>query len=123
MHKTTLEVTKEAEITPRGNCIIGVRASRSVRDLNDEIKREIWKGSRVFIDLVLPDYGIETSFSARGDKSLTLTHETDVVVRKSRYACPRTLCMESDISARDLDREFVELLKDRKTELIMRIRV
>ncbi len=121
LHRTTLEITKEKEMTPRGDCIIGVDAERSVRDLNQEIKERIWSEAKLEMDLVLPDYNMRISFSARGSRMLPLTHETDVVVRKSRFTCSRTLCIESDISAGDLDREFVELLRDRRTEIIMRI--
>ncbi len=120
-HRSTLEITKKRELTPRGNCIIGVDASKSVRDLNHEIKERIWAGKRLEIELVLPDYSMELKFSAKGSEALPLTHETDVVVRKSRFICPRTLCIGSDVSAKDLDRELVEMLRDRKTELVMRI--
>ncbi|NOY10526.1 MAG: DUF371 domain-containing protein [Archaeoglobi archaeon] len=122
-HRTTLEVTKDKEVTPRGDCIIGVRASKSVRDLNDEVKEGILAGKEMTIELELPDYGMKTSFQAFGSEKLTLSHESDVVVRKSTYTCSRTLAIRSELSASDLDREFVELLRDRKTVLIMRILV
>ncbi len=121
MHRTTLEITKDSEITPRGDCIIGVNANKSVKDLSAEIKKRIWDGCDILIELSLPEYGIELSFSAKGDRNLSLSHEKDIVIRKSRFKCDRTLCIESQISAKDIDREFVKLLKDRKTELIMRI--
>ncbi|WP_456369695.1 DUF371 domain-containing protein [Geoglobus sp.] len=120
-HRTTLEVTKDREVTPRGDCIIGVRASKSVRDLSDELRRAIMSAERLNISLELPDYGMSVSFSAEGSERLTLTHERDVVVRKSDFACSRTLAVRSSLAARDLDREFVDLLRDRKTLLMMKI--
>jgi len=120
-HKTTLEVTKDSELTPGGDCIIGVKADKSVRDLNLEIKKRIRAGNEILIKLILPDYGSDLSFRARGDRMLQLSHETDVVIRKSGYRCERTLCIHSQISAKDIDRDFVRLLRDRKTELIVRI--
>lgn len=120
-HKTTLEVTRDRELTPRGDCIVGVRADKSVKDLNQELKRAITSGKELNITLELPDYGLKTSFRAYGSEKLTLTHESDVVVRKSTYTCSRTLAIRSELSASDLDREFVELLRDRKTLLTMKI--
>ncbi len=121
IHRTTLEITKESNLTPRGNCIIGIGANKSVRDLSDEIRERIRSGKKIIIELILPDYNMNISFSADGDKNLSLTHEKDVVVRKSSFKCDRTLCIRSTMAARDIDREFVELLKDRRTELIMRL--
>ncbi len=120
-HRTTLEITKESHLTPRGDCIIGIEADRSVGDLSDGIKERIRSGRKLTIELVLKDYGMGISFSAEGDKNLSLSHERDLVVRKSTFVCDRTLCVRSTMAARDIDREFVKLLRDRKTELIMRI--
>ncbi|MEM2023054.1 MAG: DUF371 domain-containing protein [Archaeoglobaceae archaeon] len=46
-HRTTLEVTKESYLTPRGNCIVGVKASSSARDLPEWLKKEI-KSDKMF---------------------------------------------------------------------------
>lgn len=122
-HKTTLEVTKDRELTPRGDCIIGVKADKSVRDLSQELKRAITSGKELTITLELPDYELSVSFRAYGSPKLSLNHDTDVVVRKSDYTCSRTLAIKSEVAAADINREFAELLRDRKTVLIMRIRV
>ncbi|AIY90859.1 DUF371 domain-containing protein [Geoglobus acetivorans] len=122
-HRTTLEVTKDAEITPRGDCIVGVRADKSVKDLNEEIKRRIREGAELKISLILPDYGKKITFHAAGSEKLELTHPTDVVIRKSDYTCPRTLGIHSEIASADIDREFADLLRDRKTTVILRIEV
>ncbi|WP_457591697.1 DUF371 domain-containing protein [Geoglobus sp.] len=122
-HRTTLEITKDSELTPRGDCIIGVKADKSVRDLKPELKREIRSGKRLEITLELPDYGLSVSFRAYGSPELSLSHESDVVVRKSGYVCGRTLAVRSELAAADVNREFVKLLRDRRTLIIMRIRV
>jgi len=122
-HKTTLEITKEKKVTPRGDCIIGVKADKSVMDLDERIKERMRERDRIKIRIALPDYGLGFEFHAKGHPELEFTHETDAVIRKSRYVCGRTLAVESEISAFDIDREFVELLKDRKTLLSIKIQV
>lgn len=118
-HRTTLEVTKEKDLTPRGDCIIGVRADKSLKDFNDEIKDWLRKGMPVLIEVLLPDYGLKDFLKAYGSPKLTFKHETDIVIRKSEFVCDRTLAIKSSKSARDIDREIVELLKDPKTELLL----
>ncbi len=121
-HRTTLEVTKEEELTPRGDCIIGVKADKSVKDLDEGLKEWLKSGKPVLIEIVLPDYDLRDSLIAYGSPKLTLRHETDVVIRKSDFVCDRTLAIRSSKSARDIDREIVEMLKDEKTEVVLIIK-
>ncbi len=118
-HRTTLEVTKDRELTPRGDCIIGVGADKSVADLSEDLKRWLKSGRAIRVEIVLPDYGLKDELIAFGSSKLTFKHERDVVIRKSDYVCDRTLAIGSNEAARDIDREIVELLKDEKTELIL----
>ena len=37
-HETTFEITKEEKISLKGDCIIGVKANKSCKDLNDQLK-------------------------------------------------------------------------------------
>lgn len=122
-HRTTLEITRDKELTPRGDCIVGVKAEKSVRDLNQEVKSRIRNGAELKLSLILPDYNEKIEFRAYGDKNLDLSHPSDVVIRKSTYTCPRTLAVRSEISASEINRDFVELLKDRKTVIVLRIEV
>lgn len=118
-HRTTLEVTKDRELTPRGDCIVGVRADKSVFDLSEDLKRWLKSGKAIRVEIVLPDYDLKDELMAFGSPKLTFKHERDVVIRKSDYVCDRTLAIGSNKSARDIDREIIELLKDEKTELLL----
>ncbi|WP_232215811.1 DUF371 domain-containing protein [Archaeoglobus veneficus] len=116
-HPTTLEITKDEHLTPRGDCIIGVRASKAISDLPQEIKGCLCGGKKAMIVLYLPDYGMREVVTGFGSPRLTFTHPTDIVVRKSDYVCGRTLIIKADKAAADLSREMVRLLKDPSTEL------
>ncbi len=116
-HRTTLEITKDPEISKRADCIIGVNADRSISEIPEEAKNAIKKGSRVRIELYLPDYGLRDEVFGFGDHRMTFLHERDIVIRKSRFVCGRTLIISASKSALEISREIVDLLKDKKTEL------
>jgi hypothetical protein len=48
-HRTTLEVTVEDSITPRGDCIIGVSADKSALSLSEEFKNCLRRENGVLI--------------------------------------------------------------------------
>ncbi len=121
-HRTTLEITKESELTPRGDCIIGVKADKAICDIDDKIKNWLKLGHAVKIEIVLPQYGLKDSLIAFGSGRMTFKHKTDIVVRKSDFVCDRTLAIKADKAAKDIDREMVELLRDPTTELRFIIR-
>ncbi len=120
LHYNTLQITKEVSISERADCVIGVEADKSISELSEEIKKEIKAGKELKIALRLPDYGIEEEVHAVGAPS-DFSHPTDIVVRKSRYVCGRTLAIKADKAAKDLSREMVEFLKLPDTLLVFEI--
>ncbi len=121
-HRTTLEVTKEENLTLRGDCIIGVKADKAIRDIDERIKEWLRAGNRIEIEIILPQYGLKDSLVGFGSRDMTFEHKTDIVVRKSDYVCERTLAIRANKAAKDIDREIVKLLKDPTTELRFVIR-
>ncbi|MCS7116442.1 MAG: DUF371 domain-containing protein [Nitrososphaerota archaeon] len=121
-HHTTFEITKDESITQRGTCIIGVRANKACRDLNEEIKSFIRSHNAiVHIELIVDDEIFKTS--ASGDPFLTLEDERDIVVRKSNYVCKRTLAVKCRAAAKDIPRSMIDKLKDPSKEGLMIIKV
>ncbi|MCP8321646.1 MAG: DUF371 domain-containing protein [archaeon] len=107
-HKTTFEITKEEKISLKGDCIVGVKANKSCKDLNDQLKRLITNNVPIKITVHVGKYVFEAN--AMGHPSLTITDENDIVVRKSNYVCPRTLAIKSDKAAIDMPRDMVLML-------------
>jgi hypothetical protein len=109
-HKTTLEITKEANLSKRGNCVIAVSADKALDDLSFEFKENLRKeDSKV---TVLIEAGkVTEKINASGNSSLILTHPRDIVVRKSKYICSRTLAIKADKAACDMSRTLVEKLR------------
>lgn len=113
LHKTTLEVTRDPEIGKTADCIIGVSADAVMSDI-PEIIREALKNEETQIKLVLKTENASDVVKGYGHPSLTLDHPTDMVCRKSNYTCSRTLMIQADKAACDLNPQLVEDLKQGK---------
>ena len=112
-HKSTFEITRDAEIGPTADCIIGVGMDRTMSDFPKEFKERIANpDTKIIVELETENgHDIITGF---GHEDLTLTHPTDIVIRKSDYTCDRTLMINADKAARDLDSNLIEDLKNEK---------
>lgn len=113
-HKSTFEITKDSEIGPTADCIIGVGLDQSMLDFPDEFKSKI-ADSNTKITVILDTENGHDEIVGWGHEDLTLIHPTDIVIRKSDYTCSRTLMINADKAARDLDLNLVEDLKNGKT--------
>jgi len=115
-HATTLEITKEAQLTDRGNCIVAVDASKGAMDLSLEFHNLV-KNNSTIIKLTLKAENLSETVTGRGDPRLTLDHPRDLVARRSAYVCSRTIMLEADKSSSDLSRELVGAIRDPHTEI------
>jgi len=111
VHPTTIEVTTEDHLTPRGDCIVGVGASMGCAQLDAQVKEGLRRrGSRVTVRMFVGPNAFEVQ--AEGDPRLELSHPHDIVIRKSDYVSDRTLAVHADAAARDIPREIVRQLRD-----------
>ena len=113
LHKSTFEITKDVEIGPTADCIIGVDMDTSMLNFPEEFKQKI-ANSNTVIKVVLDTENGHDEITGFGHENLTLTHPTDIVCRTSDYTCPRTLMIRADKAARDLDSKLIEDLKNEK---------
>ena len=121
-HKTTLEFTKDPHLTKKGDCIVTVAADKALADLSAEFKENLRKRHAKLSVLIEVD-GVTEQVNAYGSPRLSLTHLTDMVIRKSDYVCNRTLAIHADKAAQDLPREFVEKLKNPKQKVKITLEV
>ena len=111
LHSRTIEITKDPNLTLNGDCIIGVSATKSCSDLTSAIKNKIRRNqSIVEIDLIVEPFSIK--IHGIGNDNLVLTHLHDIVLRKSNFICDRTLCLSCNVSAIQIPRKMIDLLKD-----------
>lgn len=120
-HRTTLEFTKEKHLTPRGDCIIAISADKGMREFSEEFKNAL-RNNNSKLEITIKCAGLIEQVMARGHPKLRLTHPTDIVVRKSNFICDRTLAIKSNKSAFDLNRKFVEKLKE-ENDIIIELKI
>jgi hypothetical protein len=110
-HKTTFEITKEANLTMQGDCVIAVESTKGAVDLPYEFKEAARKpGAQITIMIEAGE--MKEIVKAKGSPGLQFTHPTDLVVRKSSYFCGRTLAIGADKAAINFSRKLVEKMKD-----------
>ena len=117
-HRTTMEVTRDPEITRRADCVIGVSADKGLSDVAGWLKSHLLLGLPVRI--IIEVEGSSFSLLAFGDERLTFESEREIVIRRSEYVDGRTLAVRATASARDLPRSMVRMLA-RGAPLLMRI--
>jgi hypothetical protein len=108
-HKTTIEVTKVSNLTKKGNCMLGINATKACSDLSSTLKDKITHGKKIKVTLEVDDF--QDSFFGFGNKVLRLLDKEDIVFRTSSYICDRTILVNCTKSSNDIDRELVEELK------------
>lgn len=113
MHKSTFEITKDSDLTPSGDCIVGVDMDKTLLDFPQEFKEKIADSNTKIIVELKTENGCDV-IVGYGHEDLTLTHPTDIVVRKSDFTCSRTLMINADKAARDLDSDLICDLKNGK---------
>ena len=114
-HKKTIEITKESHLTTRGDCIIGVSANSSCAALPEELKNKL-KNPETTVKFLIKIGDDEFSLKGKGHPNLTLTHQEDIVLRKSDFTCPRTLSVKCDKASDLVPREMVTKLQNPKTK-------
>ncbi|MCF0226076.1 MAG: DUF371 domain-containing protein [Methanobrevibacter sp.] len=112
-HKSTFEITTDQEITPSGDCIIGVGSNKTMNDFPKEFKDKI-ASSNTEVHVILDTENGHDEIIGYGHEKLSLTHPTDIVCRKSSYVCSRTLMIKSNKAAIDLDEKLIEDLANLK---------
>ncbi|HKM74944.1 MAG TPA: DUF371 domain-containing protein [Candidatus Bathyarchaeia archaeon] len=121
-HATTLEITKEVNLSKNGDCIIAVGATKGLTELSKTF-RILCADDNAKIILELNAAGFVEIVQGRGSSSLALSHHEDIVARKSSYVTDRTLIIAADKAARDINRRLVRALRSPNTSVRIRLTV
>ena len=120
-HRSTIEITKEISLTKRGDCIIGVNASKACKDLVKDLKTQIKKGTKFKVILKTDD--VEDYFYGYGNQKLRLLDKNDMVFRKSDFICDRTILINCSKSSIELNKELTRSLRNPDTKLLIFIEI
>jgi hypothetical protein len=108
-HATTLEFTKDKEVSLKGDCIIGLSATF------DTEKLLAWLKGRENIRVLMKVDDMQEELTCLINPEFTSSRE--IVIRKSEFVSERTLGIRATRSCADLPREFVDKLKNSKAEM------
>ncbi len=122
LHKKTMEITKDLELTTNGDCIIGIGAEISCIDLPEKMKKKI-QNPKTKILFSIEINGKKFTVSGYGSKKLSLKHTKDIVLRKSAFTCSRTIAINCDKASSDIPRDLVKMLQNPSSEGSMVIEV
>lgn len=121
-HQRTIEITRDGDLTPRGDCIVGVNATLGCAGLPQELKAELKDPeSKIVLSVTVGDENFVVT--GRGHPDLLLTHQDDIVVRKSDFICPRTLAIKCDKASDSIPKEMISLLQNPLAKGTLTIRV
>jgi len=123
-HASTFEFTTDDWLTPAGDCIVGVAADRAPRDFSAAFRRSCRDAdATIAATIAVGEPGEESvdpadpthadGFVGRGDPGLTLLDDRSMVGRTSDYTDDeRTILVDGDGAAADLDRDLVAALAE-----------
>lgn len=110
-HASTFEVTTDDYLTPAGDCILGIEADSSPADFADSFVAAC-QDSGATITVILEADGYSETIIGRGDPALTFGSDRSMVGRTSTYVDDRTIVVDADTAAKDIDGDLVEALAD-----------
>lgn len=118
-HRTTLEFTKDANLSLEGDCIVGVKANFDTRKLREFVKACDGKRMRIVILVQSGKKKSEETVEAWPNTLFNDMHE--LVIRKTDFRSGRTLGVHADKSASEVSRQIIEMLKNpaQKAEIVL----
>jgi hypothetical protein len=122
LHSKSIEITKDGYLTPKGDCIIGIKANKACTDLEESIRRGLKSSSAIVkIEVIVGDKSF--IIKGRGDERLTMLNPQDIVIRRTNFICPRTMSVLCDKASSDMPRKLVRLLQHQEQKGIFRITI
>lgn len=110
-HESTFEVTSDDFLTPAGDCILGIEADAVPAEFDDSFVAACQQeGATVTVTLETGDHS--ETVEASGHPDLTFASDRSMVVRTSDYVDDRTVAVDADKAAADVDRSLVSGLAD-----------
>ena len=121
-HGTTIEFTTESDLSTKGDCILAVNSTCSLRNLPDNLKEKM-KIDGQTITVILEVGHLQEKIAGYGNSKLSFTDENALIIRKSSFVCSRTLMINSNKAACDISRDIVISLTNPNNVLTVIIQV
>ena len=112
-HKTTLEFTKDHELSLKGDCIVGVKADFEL----DKLKEFIRKAKSRKIAITIEAAGKKITDTIDAELNPDFGDEKEIVIRKTDFVSERTLGIKSNKAAFELNRDLIKFLNDKNNKI------
>jgi len=114
-HKTTLEFTKDEDVTSKGNCIIGVKSDFALEKIKDFIKN--CKNRKIAIIIKAASKNAISSEKINAEINPNFNHDKELVIRKTDFVSERTLGIKANKAAFELEKGLIDYLKERNSKI------
>ena len=114
-HQSTVELTSDDWLTPAGDCIVGIEADTTPAEFDEAFVDACQSADATITAEFAAETGNETltdTITARGHPDLTFEGDRSLVGRTSDYVDDRTVFVDADGAAADLDRKLIDALAD-----------
>ena len=112
-HKTTLEFTKDSELSLKGDCIVGVKADFDLNEIKKFIKN--FKSGKIKIIIETKDKKIKEIIEA--ELNPDFNDEKEIVIRKTDFVSERTLGIRANKAAFELKRDLIKYLNGENAKI------
>lgn len=117
-HFKTLEFTKDEDITERGDCIVGVKATFELTEL-DKFKEKDVKKIKCMISLSEDEK--EHFFECKFTLNTLFESNHELVLRKSSFNSDRTFGFNLNRGANKIPREMVKIMQNPDTVIKIKL--
>lgn len=119
-HKTTLEFTKDMELTLNGDCIVGVNADFNLNEIKKFMAKLENKKIIITIETIQKN-GKKIQETIIAELNPNFKDGRELVIRKTDFASERTFAIRANKAAFELDRDLIAYLKEKKNKIIVAI--
>jgi len=125
-HKTTLEFTKDKEVSLKGDCIVGVNADFELSKIKQFIKNT--KNNKISIAIQIISKNKKhkkTKEKIFAEINPNFNSDEELVIRKTDFLSDRTFAINADKAAFELDRGLIGFLtgKENKVRVVVEYKV
>jgi hypothetical protein len=108
-HESTFEVTTDDWLTPAGDCILAIEADRAPASFDTSFVEACRDADATITATISVDTHTQT-VTGSGHPELSFESDRSLVCRTSDYVDDRTVMVNADTAAADVDPELVDAL-------------
>ena len=121
-HKTTLEFIKDGDLSLKGDCIVGVRAYFDLKGIKKFINNLKDNQVAIIIKTIPVNKNQKTILEKiKAEINPDFNSNDELVIRKTDFISERTFAIKADKAAFELNKNVVNILKDKKSRVAVSI--